>query len=151
VLIVGPFEETMKKLKEIIAKEKPSLIISVGDVVSHNMIEYGVPLNVLIVDNQVMREAIKPITADADQTLHTENPAGTITDEACDAIRSAIKQTGQTRIVVDGEEDLLTLPVVISAPENALVVYGQPHEGLVVVKVTKESKEMMRQFVDAME
>jgi uncharacterized protein (UPF0218 family) len=141
----------MKKLKDIIEKEKPSFVISVGDVVSRNLIEYGVPLNVLIVDNQVMREAIQPIAADADQTLYAENPAGTITEAAWVAIRSAVKQKGQTRIVVDGEEDLLTIPVVLSAPENALVVYGQPHEGLVVVTVTNETKEMMQRFVDEME
>lgn len=141
----------MKKLKEIIAQEKPSMVISVGDVVSRNLIENGFPLKVLIVDNQVMRKAINPIAADADQTLYVKNPAGTITDEAIDAINRAVKQTGQTRVVVDGEEDLLTLPVVISAPESALVVYGQPHRGLVVVKVTEQTKAMMRRFVDEME
>jgi len=50
-LIEGPFEKTMKRLKELIEKEKPSMVISVGDIVSRNMIEYGVSLNVLIVDN----------------------------------------------------------------------------------------------------
>jgi len=141
----------MKRLKEFIEKEKPSLIISVGDVVSRNMIEYGVPLNVLVVDNKVMRKPIQPITVDADQTLHAKNPPGAITDEAWAAIRSAVKQKGQTRVMVDGEEDLLTLPVVLAAPQNAIVVYGQPHRGLVVVKVTEETKERMRRIVDSME
>jgi uncharacterized protein (UPF0218 family) len=31
------------------------------------------------------------------------------------------------------------------------VVYGQPHEGIVVVKVTEETKEKMHHIVDAME
>jgi uncharacterized protein (UPF0218 family) len=151
LLIDGPFEETMKKLKEFIEKEKTSLIISVGDVVSRNMIEYGVPLNVLIVDNKVMRKPIQPITVDADQTLHAKNPAGAITDEAWAAIRSAVEQKGQTRVMVDGEEDLLTLAVVLAAPQDAIVVYGQPHRGIVVVKVTQETKKRMRRFVDIME
>jgi uncharacterized protein (UPF0218 family) len=141
----------MKRLKDVIEKEKPSLTISVGDVVSRNMIEYGVPLNVLIVDNKVMREPIQPITVDADQTLHAENPPGAITDEAWAAIRSAVEQKGQTRVMVDGEEDLLTLAVVLAAPQDAIVVYGQPHRGIVVVKVTEETKERMQRFVDAME
>ena len=141
----------MKKLKEFIEKEKTSLIISVGDVVSRNMIEYGVPLNVLIVDNKVMRKPIQPITVDADQTLYAKNPAGAITDEAWAAIRSAVEQKGQTRVMIDGEEDLLTLAVVLAAPQDAIVVYGQPHRGIVVVKVTQETKKRMRRFVDAME
>jgi len=141
----------MKRLKEVIEKEKPSLVVSVGDVVSRNMIEYDVPLNVLIVDNKVMRKAIQPITVDADQTLYAGNPAGAITDEAWAAIRSAVEQKGQTRVVVDGEEDLLTLAVVLSAPQDSIVIYGQPHQGIVVVKVTEETKERIRQFVDDME
>jgi uncharacterized protein (UPF0218 family) len=151
LLIDGPFEETMKRLKDFIEKEKPSLVISVGDVVSRNMIEYGVPVNVLIVDNKVMRKPIQPITVDADQTLYAKNPPGAITDEAWAAIRSAVEQKGQTRVMVDGEEDLLTLAVVLAAPQDAIVVYGQPHRGIVVVKVTEETKEKMRRFVDAME
>ena len=151
LLIDGPFEETMKRLKDFIEKEKSSLVISVGDVVSRNMIEYGVSPNVLIVDNKVMRKPIQPITVDADQTLYAKNPPGTITDEAWAAIRSAVEQKGQTRVMVDGEEDLLTIVTVLSAPKGALVVYGQPHVGIVVVKVTEETKERMRRFVDAME
>ena len=150
-MIEGPLEKTMKRLKELIEKEKPSTVISVGDVVSRSMIEYGVSLNVLIVDNKVMRKPIQPITVDADQTLYAKNPQGAITDEAWTVIRSAVEQKGQTRVMVDGEEDLLTLMVVLSAPEHALVVYGQPHVGIVVVKVTEETKEKMRRIVDAME
>ena len=151
LLIDGPFEKTTKRLKEFIEEEKPSLIISVGDVVSRNMIEYGVSLNVLIVDNKVMRKPIQPITVDADQTLYAKNPPGAITDEAWAAIRSAIEQKGQTRVMIEGEEDLLTLVAVLSAPQDAMVVYGQPHVGIVVVKVTEETREKMRRIVDAME
>jgi uncharacterized protein (UPF0218 family) len=151
LLIEGPLEKTMKRLKELIDKEKPSMVISVGDIVSRNMIEHGFSLDVLIVDNRVMRKAIQPITVDADQTLCAENPAGAITEEAWAAIRSAVEQKGQTRVIVDGEEDLLTLVTVLSAPEHALVVYGQPHVGIVVVKVTEETKKKMQRIVDAME
>jgi len=151
LLIEGPLEKTMKRLKELIKKEKPSTVISVGDVVSRNMIEYGVSMNVLIVDNKVMRKPIQPIKVDADQTLYAKNPPGAITDEAWAVIRSAIEQKGKTRVMVDGEEDLLALVAVLSAPEDALVVYGQPHVGIVVVKVTEETREKMRRIVDAME
>jgi uncharacterized protein (UPF0218 family) len=39
-------------------------------------------------------------------------------------------------VVVDGEEDLLVLVAVLYAPVGGLVVYGQPGEGVVVVRVT---------------
>ncbi len=150
-MIEGPFEETMERLKELIDKEKPSVIISVGDIVSIHMIKQGITLNVIIVDNKTMRRPIQPITVDADQTLYAKNPAGAITDEAWAVIKLAIAQKGRIKVIVDGEEDLLTLVTVLSAPDDALVVYGQPHTGIVVVKVTKETREKMQCIVDAME
>ena len=151
LLIEGTSEETMKRLKELIKKEKLIKIISVGDIVSRNMIEHGISVDILIVDNKVMRKPIQPIKVDTDQTLYADNPPGTITDEARTAIRRAIEEKGRIKVVIDGEEDLLTLVTVLSAPEDALVVYGQPHVGIVVVKVTEETRENMRCIVDAME
>jgi uncharacterized protein (UPF0218 family) len=150
-LFEGPLEKTIEKLKELINEENPSLIISVGDIVSLHMINSGIALNVLIVDNKTMRKPIQPIAVDADQTLHTKNPPGAITDEAWDTIKRAVKQKGRTKVIVDGEEDLLTVVAVLSAPKDALVVYGQPHKGIVAVKVTEETRKKMHHIVDAME
>ncbi len=36
------------------------------------------------------------------------------------------------------------------APENAYVVYGQPHVGIVIVKVTPEKKLQAQEFLNAM-
>jgi len=151
LLIQGSFDETTKTLKELIEKEKPSKIISVGDAVSNSMMKHGVSPQVLIVDNKVMRKPIGPIAVDADQTLQVKNPAGTLAEEAWAVIREALKGKHRTRVLVDGEEDLLTLVAVLCAPENSMVVYGQPHEGIVVVKVTEKTRKMMRRIVDSME
>jgi uncharacterized protein (UPF0218 family) len=151
LLIKGPFDETMKKLKELIEKDRPSTVISVGDAVSDNMVKHGISLQVLIVDNKIMRAPIQPIVADADQTLHLKNPPGTLTEEAWIVTRNALSGKGRTKVLVDGEEDLLTLVAVLCAPENSFVVYGQPHEGIVVVKATEKTREKMKRIVDAME
>jgi uncharacterized protein (UPF0218 family) len=151
LLIEGPFEETMERLKELVDEEKPSLIISVGDIVSSHILEQGISLDVLLVDNKTMRKPIQPIVVDVDQTLYAKNPPGAITDEAWAAIRQAIRQKGRTKVIIDGEEDLLTVVTVLSAPAGAFVVYGQPQVGVVVVKVTEEAKETMQRIVDSME
>ena len=150
MLIEGPFKETMKRLKELVEITKPSLVVSVGDIVSAHIVKEGISLDVLVVDNKTMRKPIKPIVVDVDQTLYARNPPGAITDEAWAAIRQAIKQTGRTKVIVDGEEDLLTVVTVLSAPADAFVVYGQPQVGIVVVKVTEEAQERMRRIVDSM-
>jgi len=149
-LIRGSFDETMRKLRELVEKEGPSMIVSVGDVVSENMMKQGIFPQVIIVDNKVMRQTIKPISVQNYQTLEMKNPPGTLTDEALSVIQQALKQR-RTKVLVDGEEDLLTLVAVLHAPQNSFVIYGQPHEGIVVIKVTEPKKKMVRQIVEAME
>ena len=56
LLIQGSFDDTMERLRDLIDKERPSILISVGDVVSENMLKHGIQLEVLIVDNKVMRK-----------------------------------------------------------------------------------------------
>ena len=55
------------------------------------------------------------------------------------------------RLNVNGEEDLLVIPVCIHAPENAVVMYGQPNEGLVIIKITPEIRNKTQTLLDSME
>jgi len=141
----------MTKLKQLIKDEKPPKIIAVGDVVSKNMKEHRIPIHIIIVDNKVLRKTIKPIKVRAETTLHVKNPAGTLTREAWTTIQEALKQDTTTQVLVDGEEDLFTLVAVSQAPENTLVVYGQPNQGVVAVKVNEETKRKVQLIIDAMQ
>jgi len=105
----------------------------------------------MIVDNRVLRERIKPIRAKAEATLQVKNPSGTLTREAWTTLQEALKQDRPTRVLVDGEEDLFTLVAVSQAPENTLVVYGQPNQGVVAVKVTEDMRRKVQQTIDAMQ
>jgi len=151
LLIRGSFEETMKELRKIIEKEKPSKIVAVGDVVSGNMMKHGISPQVFIVDNKVMRETIAPIQASANETIYVKNAAGTLAEEAREGVKKALAKEGRLiKVMVEGEEDLLTLAAVVYAPENSLVVYGQPHEGVVAVITTKEKKDEVRKIMESM-
>ncbi|MEM2971552.1 MAG: DUF359 domain-containing protein [Candidatus Bathyarchaeia archaeon] len=150
-LIRGSYSETMKKLAEMAEKEKPAAIISVGDVVSKNLTESHLFPQLSIVDNKVMRRKIPPIQTKAEKTFHARNPPGTITEEAVKAIQEAFKSNKHAKVVVDGEEDLLTLIAVLYAPQNSFVIYGQPYEGIVVIKVTPEKKAEISEILKSME
>lgn len=150
-LIHGPACQTMKIMKEIVKKENPTMIISVGDVVSKNLDESNISPKLFIVDNKVMRTRIDPIALRTNKTFHVENPPGTMTEEALLAIQEAVRKDYRVRIVVEGEEDLLTLAAVLYAPENSLVIYGQPFEGVVVVKVTKQKRAEITEILKTME
>jgi len=150
-LIKGSFFETMKRLKDIMEKEKPPFIVSVGDTVSRNLAKNQIPPRLAIVDNICMRRTVEePVKLTMDKTVQVRNPQAKITAEAIHAIQDALKGSASVKIVVDGEEDLLALVAVLYAPENSLVVYGQPYEGIVVVKVTPEKKAEIAQLLKEM-
>jgi hypothetical protein len=150
-LIQGTFNETMAKMKVLIEKEKPSTLISVGDVVSHNLHEYKIHPQISIIDHKSLRNQPQSEKIEAEKTVYVANPQGTITKEAAAAIKDAVDKNEHTHIVIEGEEDLLTLVAVLYAPEKSMVVYGQPYKGIVVVKVTLEKKVQVEKLLKAME
>ena len=149
MLIRGSFAETMGKLDNIVKREKPPMMVSVGDTVSRNLHEHQMNPQLSITDNKHMRKRIKPRIFTA-KLFNVKNAQGTITEEAITAIKEALESDERVHIIVDGEEDLLTLIAVLYAPENSLVVYGQPYEGIVVVKVTSEKKAEATEILKAM-
>ena len=150
MLIQGSFDETMRKMENIVKREKPPKIVSVGDTVSRNLHTYQMNPQLSITDNKRMRKRVKQEAFTGKNLVHVKNPQGTITEEAITAVREALESDEYVHIIVDGEEDLLTLIAVLYAPEKSLVVYGQPFEGIVVVEVTSEKKVGVVEILKAM-
>jgi hypothetical protein len=150
ILIKGEPNQTINAVKELIEKEKPSRLISVGDIVSSNLHENNVHPQLTIIDKKYLRKKTAPEEEPVEKTVYVNNPQGTITQEAINAIRDALEKKEHTHIVVKGEEDLLVLIAVLYAPENAFVVYGQPYSGIVLVKATLEKKGQAREFLNVM-
>ncbi len=151
LLIKGSFRETARKIAELVNEKKPIKLIAVGDRVSRNIIKSKIALDVAVVDSRVMRRPISPLTFEVDNTFQARNPAGTLTEEAWTAVEMAIKSPGRSKVIVEGEEDLLTLVAVLSAPNGSMVVYGQPKEGIVVLDVNEETKRKVREIIKRME
>jgi uncharacterized protein (UPF0218 family) len=150
ILVRGSFAETMDKLENMVKREKPPKIISVGDTVSRNLHERQINPQLSITDSKRRRKRIKPNIFTGKTIIQVRNPQGVITKEASAAIKQALESDDYVHIIVDGEEDLLTIVAVLYAPENSLVVYGQPFEGIVVVKVTSEKKTEAKEILKAM-
>lgn len=54
-------------------------------------------------------------------------------------------------LLVEGEEDLLTLAAILSAPDRALIIYGQPKKGSVIVKVGDKVRELAHKVLAMLE
>jgi uncharacterized protein (UPF0218 family) len=151
LLIQGSFGYTTERLRQLVVEKKPRKLIAVGDRVSKNIVKRGVRLDLAIIDNKVMRKFITPVKLETKKTYKISNPAGTLADEAWHVIREAVEYEGRVKVLVEGEEDLLTLVAVLSAPVGSLVVYGQPKKGIVVIDVTEAAKRKIREIVKRME
>ena len=128
-----------------------SVIITVGDRTTENMLQLGLKPQIQITDGLEKRnQRIVPADDTINTKLSCKNPPGEITEESIQVIQKAFSSEPPVRITVDGEEDLLVIPACIFAPENSVVMYGQPNEGLVIVHVTPEIKAKVQKILDAM-
>ena len=131
--LYADFEDAIPKIKEA------SFLISVGDQTTKNLVDNDLIPDLVIIDNRIQRKDHNHDIIRTENILEADNPAGTITENLWETIEEAIsltlKDSENRIIVVKGEEDLVVLPCLLVAPENAVVLYGQPNEGLVFVNV----------------
>ena len=149
-LLLLESEANKKNIQNHISEN--SFIITVGDRTTEKMIEFGLIPSLQIIDGQEKR--IKrniPENFDVSTLLRCDNPAAEITNQSIETIKKAFVSQTPVRITVNGEEDLLVIPVCIHAPENSVVMYGQPNEGLVIVKITPEIRNKTQKLLDSME
>lgn len=149
-----PLGPIINLTKDLVLSE--NLVLSVGDVSTVALIEAGIQPNIAVVDLFVQRKRRYNSLAELNiessfKTYEISNPRGELTKESVLTIAKTIQQL-HTRSsnyvihVVDGEEDLLTLPIILFAPLGSVVYYGQPPidsnpSGMVVVKTTEDLKE----------
>lgn len=138
--------------KENISKNIPkgAFVITVGDASTEKMIRFGFNPSLQIVDSLEKRNKRDLPEGDVKTTLSCKNPAAEITEESISVIRKALEITPPVRIIVTGEEDLLVLPVVLYAPDNSVIFYGQPNEGLVLVRMTEEVRNKAKSIMYSM-
>jgi uncharacterized protein (UPF0218 family) len=80
--------------------------------------------------------------------LRCSNSAGTISREAVSLLQDALRSHYPVRVIVDGEEDMLALPIFSIAPDCSVVLYGQPLEGIVIVKITPKTRKKAKDLMD---
>jgi uncharacterized protein (UPF0218 family) len=148
--VAGTSPECNKALRKVQETEKPRRLILVGDTVSRNAIQSGIRPDVIIIDHKEMRgEAVK-FTHGKPRVFRTINEPGTIDLLAWQAVAEAIEK-GDSVVLVEGEEDLLTLVAIMVAPNGSIVVYGQPGMGIVLVRVSANKKNEIQALIDDME
>jgi uncharacterized protein (UPF0218 family) len=128
-------------------------IVAVGDVVSLTLKNLEIDPALFVCDFLTQRGEPDPtyeveLGTWGTVAFRVRNPAASITREAWDAVRLGLQHTpGPVRIVVEGEEDLLGIPCFLEAPDGAVVLYGMPGKGVVVVTVDAELRRRVSEVL----
>jgi len=149
--VLLPEKETTKEKIQTFIKEN-TFVITVGDRTTEKMMAFDLIPSLQIIDGKEKRvKRNLPQNQNVSTVLRCDNPAAEITFQSIEIIKKGFKSKTPVRIIVNGEEDLLVLPVCIFAPENSIVLYGQPNEGLVIVEVTPEIRNKTQKLLELME
>ena len=147
-LILDSSSEKESAIRKIYSEK---VVITVGDATSQLLLDMGLIPLLHIIDGQEKRQKRNPPLTDSINTeISIKNNAGEISDASFNLIKNIFDEKPPIRLVVDGEEDLLVLPVCLFAPQNSVVMYGQPNEGLVIAEITNEIREKVQKIVNQM-
>jgi uncharacterized protein (UPF0218 family) len=153
VLYPGDGVETAKQIiKDLNNYTK---LISVGDIVTFNLLSAGLVPDISFVDDRTKRgpasdKIMRGTRHVLFKQLTVENPAGMITEELLQEVSSAMGEKKPTQIFIKGEEDLAALPAIAMAPLSSVIIYGLPDKGAVLVRVTESKKKEIQSLLDRM-
>ena len=147
-ILIPDYEVTRSSVSSKIPKD--AFVVTVGDATTEKMISFGLSPSLQIVDSLEKRNKRDLPGGYVKTILECTNPAAEITDQSVSIIKQAFGMATPVRIIVSGEEDLLVLPVAIFAPDNSVILYGQPNEGLVLVQVTEEVRNKAKSIMSLM-
>jgi len=155
------FREEFKRTLGPVVKDEGLLrtiggrpVTAVGDVTASSVLKAGLKPMLIIVDFGTRRGPLpmgdrdmERVQTYGDRVVNVKNPAAVLTRDLWTAIKDAYARAAMdgtsTRIEVDGEEDLASLPCLIMAPEGSVVTYGVPSKGMTVVTTGKDIKELV--------
>ncbi|MFX0034361.1 MAG: DUF359 domain-containing protein [Candidatus Hermodarchaeota archaeon] len=173
ILIAGSREETIIQVKNIFQDcVKSNNIINfyiVGDIVAKDFLSNDFLksfIRVCIIDEKTQRNQINlEFEEFFEQTIEFQNPEGTINKDCWQLFREIIRSQKKTLIkIINGEEDLLILPLILEIPilkgVKNFAFYGQPPitdsnfvipEGIVIVDVDKNIQEKVKRVISIMD
>ena len=131
-------------------------VATIGDICTVKLIQEEIIPNLMIVDYKTKRNVkltekqMSIIESVKCKSVEVDNESGTISQQLYFEIKKAIKSEIMTKIIVNGEEDLATLPVIKHSKIGAKVIYGMPDKGMVVVDVNQQAKERANKLLERM-
>ncbi|MCS7125746.1 MAG: DUF359 domain-containing protein [Aigarchaeota archaeon] len=142
-------DEVTLKLGKLIKEYNPPIVVAVGDYISSKLYQHKIRVDVYVIDGKIERVEKTSEIVGLMKVVETVNDAGTISPQSAEKLHSLIHSPEDWPIIlkIDGEEDLLGLAAILSSPKNAIVVYGQPKKGAVLVRVSDDVKKKIIEII----
>jgi GTP-dependent dephospho-CoA kinase len=118
-------------------------IITVGDTTTEKLVRLGYIPDISVVDGKEKRiKKPERFEYTTDKILYFENKPGELDERIITEILQLTQSKLESKIqfIIEGEEDLVALPFLMFSPDNWVVCYGQPYQGLVIVHVSEDSR-----------
>lgn len=144
--LIADVDISEKRVRASIASARK--VIAVGDATTERLSSFKIIPDIAVVDGLERRSKRDFPAGYQAKEMRCANPSGTISRDAIKALRTAIRTEHPVRVIVDGEEDLLALPLFFLAPVSSIVLYGQPLEGMVVVRITAQKKREAKELLE---
>ena len=153
-----PWGEVLKNDSEIEKYlEGTHYIFAVGDITTQLLFKLKINPTLSLIDFQTKRSKIDPgeFGEISLSNIKITNQQGAINSDAVvildSLLNESIQEDTSTVVVVEGEEDLLALPLLALAPIQSILCYGLRDQGLVAVRVTEEVKMRAAELVKKLE
>jgi GTP-dependent dephospho-CoA kinase len=141
-------EKEINKSKIMLMLDSATKIITVGDATTERIVSFGITPDIAVIDG-VERRSVRDRSINyRAKEMFCTNSAGMISDKAIEVLQKALEASTPIRIKVQGEEDLLALPLFAMAPKGSVVLYGQPLEGMVLVNINEEKQNQAKELMN---
>jgi uncharacterized protein (UPF0218 family) len=147
-----PLGKLYKDFREIKKLSRDHHIIAIGDVCTLGLLAMGIKPHLAVFDFHFMRHELDSgiqsiLKLYYKKPARYRNPAGTISERILKDAPKLLRKGGG--VYIEGEEDLTALAFIRSGGPKDVIVYGQPHVGMVVVKPDAKIKKRVERWLSA--
>lgn len=144
---LGELQENFRKIKALSRNHR---IIAVGDVCTLGLLAAGIRPHLAVYDHQFMRQRLDSgmvniLAVHFRNPKKYSNPAGSLSEKIVQDAPKLIESGGA--VLIKGEEDLTALAFIMAGGQRDIVIYGQPHRGLVLVRPEARIKKKIGKWL----
>lgn len=140
--ILGSEQAVKEKFVALLKTMTYKKLIAVGDVTSKLF-----DADIKIFDSRILRNIYAPTPP---PTMTAKNPPASIDKNIWETLEKSLESPEKEKILIDGEEDLLVLPLLCLAGDDVIIVYGLPHEGICYVVPDRKTKATAESVLNRM-